>query len=563
LLLADEADAFLTADSRGVPGAGGIANFPNMSRLKELMESTNRRFKVVFAGLHQVQRFTHLPNVPVVHGGRDVLVGPLDAADARKLVTEPLAALGYTFEQPELVWRLLAATNYQAGLIQIFCEELVRTLHNRVSQSEELPVRIRESDVEAVAGSDRVRASIAERLRITINLEDRYRVLMLIIALQSLKDSFSADYSANDLLKHAQHAWQAGFSDMTDDTAAIHLNEMVGLGLLIKLSGQPRYAVRSPNVVNMLGTKADLERELAQTDFDLPYEYNPRDARRLLLVDELNTERRSPLTDGQLSGLTDQAAGVSVVVGSPALGADRVFEAVRDYAEARSLNVRQAKSAADVTREIIAATRRRRRTIVVADLRGKAVAEARAAVRALVDAELTAVVLADQGQARELVAVTGSEPVRLTRWTANSLRSWPECPFDVFAARTRLIDATGGWPEQVEDLIGAVVRRGRTQAQAIGAMTNSSDDSAWAAKFLDQAGVDAELRERIGAWADYFEPGEQASPVDVAAALELDLPQATALLEELSELGVLDEGESGVSLDRVVHRCLTTLRSTP
>ncbi|MDX8033285.1 hypothetical protein SK803_23960 [Lentzea sp. BCCO 10_0856] len=559
LLLADEADAFLTADSRGVPTAGGVATFPNVLRLKELMESTERRFKVVFAGLHQVQRFGHLSNVPLAHGGPDILVGPLDAADARKLVAEPLAALGYTFEQPELVWRLLAATNYQASLIQIFCEELVRTLHSRVSQIQDLPMRIRESDVEAVAASDRVRARIAERLRITINLEDRYRVLMLIIALESLKDSFGADYGADELLELARLYWPAGFDDMTVTQTSIHLTEMVGLGLLIRLSGQDRFAVRSPNVVNMLGTKSDLERELEETDFDLPYEYNPRDARRLLQVDGNEVDRRSPFTDGQLSDLTGSTSGLSVVVGSAALGVDRVAEAVSDYAKVRSLNVDICKMGTDVTRALQAASRRRRPTVVVADLRGKSPAEIRRAEQLLTESSVAAVLVLERDEAEKL----GAEPVRLARWTVGSLRSWPECPFDVVEARTKLIEATGGWPELVEDLISTVVRRGRTQAQALDMARRGTDDRDWAARFLEQADVSAGLRDRIGVWVDYFDPGDLASPADVAEALEIDLAHATALLEELAELGVLDEGANGVSLDRVVHRCLTSLRGTP
>ncbi|WP_340557134.1 hypothetical protein [Streptomyces sp. GSL17-111] len=40
----------------------------------------------------------------------------------------------------------------------------------------------------------------------------------------------------------------------------IYLDEMVNLGLLIRLPGEERaYAMRSPNVVNMLGTQAELE----------------------------------------------------------------------------------------------------------------------------------------------------------------------------------------------------------------------------------------------------------------------------------------------------------------
>ncbi|MEU7476344.1 hypothetical protein AB0A63_10195 [Lentzea sp. NPDC042327] len=554
LLLADEADAFLTADSRGVPTASGVATFSNVSRLKDLMESTERRFKVVFAGLHQVQRFSDLSNVPLVHGGPDILVGPLAPADARRLVTEPLAALGYTFEQPELVWRLLAATNYQAGLIQIFCEELVRTLHSRGSQLQDVPVQIRESDVEAVAASDRVRARIAERLRITINLEDRYRVLMLIVALESLKDSFSSNYGADELLGLARERWPAGFDDMTVTQTRIHLDEMVGLGLLIRLSGQDRFAVRSPNVVNMLGTKSDLSRELEETDFDLPYQYNPRDARRLLAVDEQGTEFRSPLTEGQLSELTGPATAVSVVVGSLALGIDRVADAIKNYVEVRSLNMDVCRSGNDVTKTLQAVARRRRRTVVVADLRGKSPGEVKRAQQMLTEAPVTAVLVLERDEAEKL----GADVVRLTRWTAGSLRSWPECPFDVLAARTRLIEATGGWPEQVENLI-SVVRRGRTREQAVELVLRNAADPGWAAKFLERAGVSAGLRERIGVWVEYFDPGDSVSPADVAAALEIDLASTTELLEELAELEVLDEGSFGVSLDRMVHRCLATL----
>ncbi|MER5262777.1 hypothetical protein ABTZ99_11970 [Actinosynnema sp. NPDC002837] len=558
LLLADEADAFLTADSRGMPTAGGVAHFPNVLRLKELMESTDRRFKVVFAGLHQVQRFGHLSNVPLVHGGPDILVGPLDQVDARRLVVAPLAALGYSFERPELVWRLLSATNYQASLIQIFCEELVRTLHNRVSHAQALPVPIRESDVEAVAGSDRVRARIAERLRITINLEDRYRVLTLVIALLSLKDRFSTDYGPEQLLQEAREHWLAGFEDLTASQVSIYLDEMVGLGLLIRLSGQSRYAVRSPNVVNMLGTKASLELELRETAFDLPYEYNPRDARRLLLSAQ-GIQRRSPLTDGQLFDLAADGA-VSVVTGTEALGVARVPAALKDYAEMRGSRVEVHASAVDIAKAVTAAVRRKRPTVVVADLRDGTVAEVLQVKDRLTKDRLASVLLVKPSIAREVGAAVPAEVVRPARWTASSLRSWPECPFDVLDSRVRLIEATGGWTELVEEVIAWVVMRGATQAQALERVVQSSADIEWARGFLDRAGVGGTLITRIGSWVDYLDLGEAVSTVDVAAMLELDLGSAIDLLDDLVDLGVLDEGPDGVVLDRVVHRCIATVR---
>jgi hypothetical protein len=564
LFLADEADAFLTADSRGVATAGGVANFPNVLRLKELMEYTERRFKVVFAGLHQVQRFGHLSNVPLVHGGPDILVGPLAPRDAQRLVMEPLMALGYTFERPELVWRLLSATNYQASLIQIFCEELATTLLRRRVKASAWPVLIAESDVDAVAASDRVRRRITERLRITINLEDRYRVLTLVIALHSLNDSFGVAYTPEELLQLAREHWPAGFKGQTIDQVSIYLDEMVGLGLLIRLSGQRRYAVRSPNVVNMLGTKMDLERELSETVFDLPYEYNPRDARRLLSTAD-GVERRSPLTDGQLSQIVKDGI-LSVVTGTKALGIDRVSDSVRDYAEMRGSRVIVHDSATELVKAIAAASRDSRSTVAIADCRTKPANAVTSIARQLSERQQdpnvssSVVVLVDSAEAILIADEVGVEVVRLARWTTESLRSWPECPFDVPQARTQLIEATGGWPELVENTIARVLTRGTTQAQAVEQVRASCDDPAWAEAMLRLVELPAALTTSILEWVHYGR--EPVTPADLAeVVMEVDLPDATRLLEALDIRGVLDVSDEGVALDRVVARCLQAIRT--
>ncbi|MET8996976.1 hypothetical protein [Amycolatopsis sp. NPDC004169] len=559
LLLADEADAFLTADSRGVPTAGGEARFRHVVRLKELMESTQRRFKVVFAGLHQVRRFGHLPNVPLTHGGPDILIGPLEPRDASRLVTEPMRALGYSFERPELVWRLLSVTNYQAGLIQIFCEELVRTMHARREQARasSIPVEVTEDVVEAVASGKRVRKQIEERLRITINLDDRYRVLMLVIALLSLKDSFGADYGPEEILEQARERWPAGFGKLDGRQVSINLSEMVDLGLLIKLS-EDRYAVRSPNVVTMLGTAADLDRELKDADFDLPYEYNPMEARRLLFSSH-GRERRSPLTDGQLVQLT-ATNGVTVVTGTEALGIARVPDAVSRHAEPRGSKVEVHHTAAEVGKAISTAARRTRPTVLIADLLQATEAEIEMVAHKLAKAPLSAVVLVAPAQADFAAELLRSPWVRPDRWTADSVRSWPECPFDVLSSRADLIRATGGWPELVEEVMAMVVTLGLTKQQALEQIRQFFDDREKAAIQLAAAGLDRKLIDLIGPWSEYFEPGEPISPADAAAALELDLPDSSDLLKRLADLGVLDETGEGVVLDVVVHRCLQAVR---
>lgn len=312
LVLLDESDAFLTADSRSVHSRGGEVTFPNVLRLKRLMEAKDRRFKIVFAGLHQVQRFSHLSNVPLTHGGPDVLVGPLSPSEAQRLVVEPMAALGFVFERPELVWRVLAATNFHASLVQIFCDQLVSALRTAPVADAAWPIVVTEADMRSVSASARVRAQIADRMRITINLEDRYRVLTLVIALRSLEDGYRSSYGPSDLLQEARERWAEGFRELTAAQVQIYLEEMVGLGLLVRQPGaDPAYAVRSPNVVSMLGTPEALELELTETEFHLPYEYNPRFSRRMVGQTKSGVQVYSPLTEEQLFTVTGQ--GVTAV----------------------------------------------------------------------------------------------------------------------------------------------------------------------------------------------------------------------------------------------------------
>ncbi len=95
------------------------------------MNESERRFKVVFAGLQHVQRFQGLPNQPpLAHFGRPILVGPLESADAMALVREPLEALGFELDDA-CVYSILSFTNYHPGLIQIFCYQLLRRLYKK------------------------------------------------------------------------------------------------------------------------------------------------------------------------------------------------------------------------------------------------------------------------------------------------------------------------------------------------------------------------------------------------------------------------------------------------
>ncbi|MFD3798285.1 hypothetical protein [Streptomyces californicus] len=576
LVLADEADAFLNTDSRRAFRLGSESTFPNVMLFQRLMEQTERRFKIVFAGLHQVQRFGHLSNVSTVHGGPDVLVGPLGQQAAIRLVTEPMAALGYTFERAELVWRILAITNYQANLVQIFCRELVRALHSRPYAFSDGTVPITEDDVQKVAASETVRRQIAERLRFTINLEDRYRVLALVIALRSLKDGYRGDYTASALLQEAREAWPQGFEMLSAKQAQIFLTEMVGLGLLIQLGDRSRFAVRSPNVVNMLGTREELELELKETEFGLPYDYNPRAARRVLGRDRHSVQRYSPLTEEQLHDTAQP--GVSVIGTTELFRPELVRQAVAAFAENRGVEVLKHERGGDL--QALVKQRRRKAHLLIADLRGSSAGELRTAVQVLLNhagpasddlvrqaarrtsstANRSAVVVADATTVAELEAAAGEElsvrRLRPERWTADALRAWSECPFVSREDRSRLVAATGGWPHWMEAAVTDVSVHGATLVQAVERIRAVINRPANTELHLRRAGLDAGDLSLLTAWTGYVEEGQGAPLDDVQAAIERDEQDTDAWLTRLERLGLLDSTDHGFAVEPVTYRAV-------
>ena len=111
LLLLDEADRFLELDARELDSNVSATGYRESSRLKALMDQTERSIKVVFAGLHNVLRTVEYSNHPLGHFGDPIEVGPLWRS-AEALVRQPLLASGYQFENDNLVTRILAQTNY-------------------------------------------------------------------------------------------------------------------------------------------------------------------------------------------------------------------------------------------------------------------------------------------------------------------------------------------------------------------------------------------------------------------------------------------------------------------
>ena len=305
LVLLDEADQLLDADARD--------GFAIINELRRLMSETARRFKVVLAGLHNVQRFQQLPNQPLAHFGRAIQVGPLEPRAAADLVRQPLAWLGFEFENDDDVLRILSYTNYHPGLLQLYCHELLRQLLTAAPATP--PVLVRREAVDRVYQRAEIRKGIRDRFDWTLALDARYQAIAWGIIVEHAGNPYRAEpFTVRALQALARSWWPAGFATTRDDEFRGLLDEMCGLGVLVG-GVEHGFRLRSPNVVHLMG---DVESRL----LDL----GQRPAIGVFDTEHLHRESEafaySPLTLTQERQLLAKRWGVALVFGSRALGLD-------------------------------------------------------------------------------------------------------------------------------------------------------------------------------------------------------------------------------------------------
>lgn len=566
LLLLDEADNFLTADANSGDGQVG-GEFPVLQALKLVMEESRRRFKAVFAGLHQVQRFFDASNTPVAHGGDAIPIGPLRTHDASDLVVSPMKALGYRFENPELVWRLLLVTNYQASLVQIVCEALVNYLQKRQIPEGGGRMSIGAEDVRNVCSDPAVRELIAQRFRWTINLDSRYRVIALVVALGSIGADAGVAFTVDELRQECEVWWPEGFraDELRRNEFERYLVEMQGLGILQK-QGADLWALSSPNVIQMLGTPDRLEKELqdAHTHLERPLEYNPTMARRIMGDSESIAASRSPLTDHELTTLLKDTSVAQVVFGTPALGIGRVVEVIKRQAD--NENVAPIVVDSLQSPELKRAGAGGKRAHVIVDLTASKADGNLAHIcrEAAARKNVTATVVIGPEWLDNMLTLDGVEVHTLRRWSVTGLRAWYGSPFDSPLERARLHRVTSGWPKLIEEVMAAF-SKGLAPQTALDRAAARLANRERATQILADSCIDPKIAK---AWVQSIPfttgpDGIEQLPVsveDITEALGVD---GKDLLARLQALDVADQDGEDWSLDRVILAAAATIYSGP
>lgn len=336
MLLLDESDRFLEMDANEYGAVSdevgkNRAGFIRCAKIKGLMERTNKRFHVVFAGLHNVQRSFKNQNDPLAHLGRAICVGPLfsnqEWKEARDLIQKPLAALGYFFESPDLIIRILSQTNYYPSLIQLYCHQLLRhmTEHRALasfSTKQTPPYWITSKHVDEAYQDRELQQAIKHRFQLTLQLDPRYEFIAHVIAHESLTDEESARVGipVKDIRSKAMEFWSEGFVSTATDSFRVLLDEMVDLGVLRRVK-EGYYTLRSPNLLSLMGSLSEIEEELLREDRELQAEYDAshfRPAYHFNGVEDISL--RSPLTAEQESELRRSAHHISIIFGHRGAG---------------------------------------------------------------------------------------------------------------------------------------------------------------------------------------------------------------------------------------------------
>ncbi|TCP57868.1 hypothetical protein EV586_102315 [Tumebacillus sp. BK434] len=332
LLLLDEADRFLEIDARCESSDNSSrSGFVRCSSLKGLMDRTQRRFKVVFAGLHNVQRTVRNENDPLAHYGEPICIGPLLSSDewtqARDLIEKPLASVGYYFESKDLVTRILSQTNYYPLLLQLYCKQLLRhmvdqTVATSFDPATSPPYKITSKHVNEAYQNRELQKEIKHRfLNLTLHLDPRYELISYVIAFESLENHEEAlrGFEVSWIREEAVSWWEEGFKNCGADSFRILLEEMCGLGVL-RMVSEGRYALRSTNLLSLMGSKDEVVERLLDAKGHVIREYEPSAFRTALSATGDEAHIRNPLTAEQEFDLQNSTQRISVIFGSLAAG---------------------------------------------------------------------------------------------------------------------------------------------------------------------------------------------------------------------------------------------------
>ncbi|WP_076449601.1 prolipoprotein diacylglyceryl transferase [Roseivivax lentus] len=500
----DEADNFLAKDTKD--------DYPELSRIKELMESTGRAFKVVFAGLHNVQRMYRQPNSPLAHLGKPICIGPLnhtedDKRAAHDLVVAPMRAAGFRFESREDVEKVLAWANYYPSLVQEYGKGLLASLHGSGSgKNYQLPEgdgplwTIPGDMLFKHRGFTTIEARIRQKFHWTLDLDPRYALVAYTLARLRAEgreqEALHSGFTAKELLEEALAFWpetserpsQAGFEAL--------LEELFDLGVLgrvpIPRTTRYRYLLRTRQVAAMLGEQEEIDQQLLEIYERDPVDYYDRALHRKRYSPSASSSMTlfdmpySPLTDLQTERLVSaDEAPVQIICGLSPLGLGKVGVALKRLSEAgRLLGARNTvipvhaiANQKDLRTRVDAPNPGKTMTLLIRSPGSAKEAEEEITwlerQQAVLDKRVRPVIILDAADPdmRELAHRRSDQAQYLAAWGVEMVRAHlnqvEKTDLDTRDLRKAILAASGGIPSEVLKLVKAMARAEDPAAEAV------------------------------------------------------------------------------------------------
>ncbi|MGW1403525.1 hypothetical protein ACWCRF_33910 [Streptomyces sp. NPDC002405] len=569
LILLDECDQFFEADA---------PRFDQTKKLKGLGSDTKDRAKVVFAGLHSVQRFSKLAsNGPFGHLAQTPkVIGPLAPQSAAELLVDPMRALGFEFQDMDLVNRVLGYCSYQPFLLQMFGHRLVEVMHRKRSRrgAEGPPYAVEIADIEVVESDAGLRDSISAAFKDTLSLDHRYDVIANVLAYHARHRGLEARLSDAELREECETFWRKGFAQLDTEGFRAYLSEMVGLGVLAPNHDGQGWHLRGPNALRMIGTSHEVDARLLRAEQDCELQDSIVQEGR----PELPDGRPAPLTITQLDDLLGERSNQTrVVLGTSATGVTDVGDTLRAIAgRIADWTLPPVGKLSAYKQELVGGVPRERRVVISDFARYPARPEACRESVDLAETQLPAI----PGVTRAVVLVTdtaqlglwrtlltGDEPtsaapVVLRRHDRRSLYGWAQRVemFHTEDRLDRLHELTGGWPLLV-DRAHRLHNELSDPEEVLRRLAGLPTDRAEARAFAEATGVYADplLTTGYRALDDEFEDGSfdlENAVTAVAVRIE-DEDEAHWIVTCLDALQVFDREDTQLRLEPLLRQCAT------
>ena len=533
LILVDEADAFFAADSQ--------REFRITSDLFGLVTKYPRT-KAVFAGLHGVAHHHSVGNNPFSPSGA-LPIGPLERRHAYRLLTVPLEALGFQI-RPNEANRILMHCNVQPYLLQMFAANLLeRLLASRRKGVSALPIVIDRATVDAVYNDPQLREQIHRAFKITLELDARFSVIANLLAVHAHRNGTRTPLTESELLDGCRQAWPEGFADTAMASFRELLNELEQLGILaptdLRRDGR---TLRSHAVLQSMGPQPQLELALREVrNLSLPEEavrqqYRPTVGKQ---------SSPGPLTTAQIADLAGRKGNrTRIVVGSHALGLDRVADALTDRTHEPVLRDVQVVKGKDEYRHLLrtGASGETRLTVVSElwqlttsrDSCGTSLNEAQQLLPSDLSYSRAVVLIAGPDNAEWLQELPTQDEfaelvVPLERFTLRNLPlHWRDNhmlqELGSAGLAPRVLEVTGGWPGLVDELVR--LARSAGAVRALEQLEQRQQQPQWAHSWLEQTGVLHEQLPELAQLVRQLEDLGDACPLhdllELAAGTDVD-----------------------------------------